>query len=185
MVIDYAVDYNKTDESDELKLQIHNAVNQGDLTILMSNYEQDLKNPIKSLVKGSLVRALLIQIQKTKVDGGLAINGIDKLLKSQQLVFGRNERGLIINGENVKFICLKSLNNIEKLIIKKDDNLIDDGKIFIEIINLIIQSKKVIPKQLKSEWISDLNALNEDATSTDDKLKNINRIWNLYGAYFR
>jgi hypothetical protein len=39
-------------------------------------------------VRGDLVRALLIQIQKTKVDVEVAISGIDTLLKSQELVFG-------------------------------------------------------------------------------------------------
>jgi nuclear-control-of-ATPase protein 2 len=39
-------------------------------------------------VRGDLVRALLIQIQKTKVDVEIAIGGIDALLKSQELVFG-------------------------------------------------------------------------------------------------
>ena len=39
-------------------------------------------------IRGNLVRALLIQVQKTKVDVELAVNGIDALLKSQELVFG-------------------------------------------------------------------------------------------------
>ena len=39
-------------------------------------------------IRGNLVRALLIQVQKTKVDVELAVSGIDALLKSQELVFG-------------------------------------------------------------------------------------------------
>ena len=39
-------------------------------------------------IRGNLVRALLIQVQKTKVDVELAVNGIDALLRSQELVFG-------------------------------------------------------------------------------------------------
>lgn len=39
-------------------------------------------------IRGDLVRALLIQVQKTKVDVELAVSGIDALLKSQELVFG-------------------------------------------------------------------------------------------------
>jgi nuclear-control-of-ATPase protein 2 len=39
-------------------------------------------------VTGSLVRSLLIQIQKGKVDLETAMAGIDRLLKSQQLLFG-------------------------------------------------------------------------------------------------
>lgn len=39
-------------------------------------------------IRGNLLRALLIQVQKTKVDVELAVSGIDALLKSQELVFG-------------------------------------------------------------------------------------------------
>jgi nuclear control of ATPase protein 2 len=39
-------------------------------------------------IRGDLIRALLIQVQKTKVDVELAMSGIDTLLKSQELVFG-------------------------------------------------------------------------------------------------
>ncbi|KDQ08308.1 hypothetical protein BOTBODRAFT_166019 [Botryobasidium botryosum FD-172 SS1] len=60
----------------------------GDLTAVQKLYEEDLKTPLKSAVKGSLVRSLLIQVQKTKVDVDLALTGIDKLLRSQELTFG-------------------------------------------------------------------------------------------------
>lgn len=46
---------------------LSNAVRQGDLTPVLRIYEQDIKSPLSSLVRGSLVRSLLIQIQKTKV----------------------------------------------------------------------------------------------------------------------
>ncbi|KAG8893140.1 Nuclear control of ATPase protein 2 [Tulasnella sp. 417] len=63
------------------------AVRQGDLTPVLRIYEQDIKSPLSSVVRGSLVRSLLIQIQKTKVDVDLALTGIDRLLQSQQLTF--------------------------------------------------------------------------------------------------
>lgn len=44
--------------------------------------------PIRSAVGGSLIRTLLIQVQKVKVDVALAMDGIEKMLKSQQLTFG-------------------------------------------------------------------------------------------------
>lgn len=47
-----------------------------------------LQSPLKSAVTGSLIRSLLIQIQKAKVDLETAMSGIDRLLKSQQLLFG-------------------------------------------------------------------------------------------------
>ena len=42
---------------------------------------------MRSIVGGSLIRSLLIQIQKAKVDGALALSALDKLLKSNELNF--------------------------------------------------------------------------------------------------
>ncbi|KAJ5175502.1 uncharacterized protein N7482_001379 [Penicillium canariense] len=67
---------------------IANAVKEGDLTPVLKAYERDLRTPFVGTVRGDLVRALLIQIQKTKVDVEIAISGINALLKSQELVFG-------------------------------------------------------------------------------------------------
>lgn len=63
-------------------------VREGDLTPVLRVYETEMKSPVKSMVTGSLIRSLLIQIQKAKVDLEVAMSGIDKLLKSQQLLFG-------------------------------------------------------------------------------------------------
>ncbi|KAG2010232.1 hypothetical protein CC2G_013069 [Coprinopsis cinerea AmutBmut pab1-1] len=62
-------------------------VNQGDLTPLMELYENDIRSPLKSALAGTLVRGILIQVQKAKVDIDQALTGIDHLLKSQQLTF--------------------------------------------------------------------------------------------------
>ena len=63
-------------------------VREGDLTPVLRAYENDLRKPFMGTVRGNLIRALLIQIQKTKVDVEVAMSGIDALLKSQELVFG-------------------------------------------------------------------------------------------------
>lgn len=42
-------------------------IREGDLTPVLKIYEDDIKNPVKSALTGTLVRSLLIQIQKTKV----------------------------------------------------------------------------------------------------------------------
>ncbi|KAI0643145.1 NCA2-domain-containing protein [Trametes meyenii] len=62
-------------------------VQMGDLTAVMQMYEEDIKNPFKSALHGSLLRSLFIQVQKAKVDINQALSGIDKLLKSQELTF--------------------------------------------------------------------------------------------------
>lgn len=83
---------------------LHEQVQKGDLTSVLRVYEDDIKSPIRSAVSGTLVRSLLIQIQKMKVshpyrlslqvvtqfqvDVDFALSGIDKLLRSQELTFG-------------------------------------------------------------------------------------------------
>ena len=47
----------------------------GDLTPVLKLYENDIKSPIKSAISGTLVRSLLIQVQKTKVCGS-QVHGI-------------------------------------------------------------------------------------------------------------
>lgn len=95
MVVDFALD--NPDVASEVPSQvitlqelelIRQHVKEGDLTPVLKVYEKDLRNPFKGAMRGELVRALLIQIQKTKVDVEVAISGIDRLLKSQELVFG-------------------------------------------------------------------------------------------------
>ncbi|ODQ67481.1 NCA2-domain-containing protein, partial [Nadsonia fulvescens var. elongata DSM 6958] len=67
---------------------IREMVQRGDITPVMKSYEQEMSSPLTSIIKGSLVRSLLIQVQKTKVDVEIAMSGIDKLLQSQELVIG-------------------------------------------------------------------------------------------------
>ncbi|KAK4134359.1 NCA2-domain-containing protein [Trichocladium antarcticum] len=68
--------------------EIRSKVKEGDVTPVLKVYEHDLRRPIVGAIRGDLVRSLLIQVQKTKVDLEVAISGIDSLLKSQELVFG-------------------------------------------------------------------------------------------------
>lgn len=92
MVVDFAKDTPTASSGvapNEMELgAIRAKVREGDLTPVLRAYENDLRKPFVGTVRGNLVRALLIQIQKTKVDVEVAMSGIDALLKSQELVFG-------------------------------------------------------------------------------------------------
>jgi nuclear control of ATPase protein 2 len=93
MVTDFAVDHaNDTGPGRGLTeaeiSEIRSKVREGDLTPVLKAYERDLRKPFMGTVRGDLIRALLIQIQKTKVDVEVALGGIDNLLKSQELLFG-------------------------------------------------------------------------------------------------
>ncbi|GAA6003126.1 hypothetical protein JCM10207_001761 [Rhodosporidiobolus poonsookiae] len=85
MVVDFARDEYKLGP-DELAA-LSDKVRSGDLTPVLKAWEKEIKSPIRSAVGGSLIRTLLIQVQKVKVDVALAMDGIEKMLKSQQLTF--------------------------------------------------------------------------------------------------
>ena len=94
MVVDFAIDNPQSADcgpgplSEAQISDIRAKVKEGDLTPVLRAYEKDLRSPFTGTVRGDLVRTLLIQVQKTKVDVEVAISGIDALLKSQELVFG-------------------------------------------------------------------------------------------------
>lgn len=90
MVVDFAVQYpeNGTPYNEAQIAEIRNRVREGDLTAVLKAYEKDIQSPAKGALFGNLTRALLIQVQKTKVDVQVAMNGIDEILKSQELLFG-------------------------------------------------------------------------------------------------
>ena len=89
MVVDFAVDNPEGPSLNESQIaEIRLKVKEGDLTPVLKAYEKDLQSPLLGAARGNLIRALLIQIQKTKVDVEVAMGGIDSLLKSQELVFG-------------------------------------------------------------------------------------------------
>jgi len=92
MVVDFAKDIPETAGGaplgDAELTRVRAKVREGDLTPVLRAYENDLRKPFIGTVRGNLIRALLIQIQKTKVDVEVAMSGIDALLKSQELVFG-------------------------------------------------------------------------------------------------
>ena len=91
MVVDFAADHmNESGNryTDAEIAEVRAKVKEGDLTPVLRAYERDLQKPFMGTIRGDLIRALLIQIQKTKVDVEVAIGGIDSLLKSQELLFG-------------------------------------------------------------------------------------------------
>ncbi|KAI0154943.1 ATP synthase regulation protein NCA2 [Xylariaceae sp. FL1272] len=93
MVVDFALDEPSAATGapslNETQIaEIRTKVRAGDVTPVLRAYERDLRRPFIGAIRGDLVRTLLIQVQKTKVDVEVAMAGIDALLKSQELVFG-------------------------------------------------------------------------------------------------
>lgn len=187
-------------------------IKHGNLNEFMKLYENELNYPIKNIFTGKLIRSILIQVQKTKVDGSLALNGIDKMLKSQQLVFSimaLSPATLIIyfsiklltnfiklnsiwsNVKKYKTKISNNLNNIERLLNYKDFEVNDiplrnknHALLIMEISNLYSNGSKVIPKKRKSEWNRDVEELINIRFSNDAKLNVVNRIYHVYSYYF-
>ncbi|KAJ1675885.1 Intraflagellar transport protein 88 [Spiromyces aspiralis] len=83
MVVDFAAQTNDI----TVAAEIRERVRAGDLSDVMGRYSAELQNPIKNLLFGDLVRALMIQAQKVKVDVEQAMAALDKLLKANELNF--------------------------------------------------------------------------------------------------
>ena len=89
MVVDFAIAIPEGSPLTETEIaDVRSKIQEGDLTPVLRVYEKELQSPLYGTLRGNLIRALLIQVQKTKVDVEVAMGGIDALLKSQELVFG-------------------------------------------------------------------------------------------------
>ncbi|KAI9506068.1 ATP synthase regulation protein NCA2-domain-containing protein [Coemansia spiralis] len=82
MVVGFAKRFGNVDP-----VEIRQRVENGDLSDVMRVYSQEMQQPFRNAVFGDLVQAILIQIQKVKVDVGQTMAALDKLLKSNELNF--------------------------------------------------------------------------------------------------
>ncbi|KAL8129396.1 hypothetical protein V2J09_018551 [Rumex salicifolius] len=64
-----------------------NASDQEMLEIVMNRYEKELMHPIQNLFSGELARALLIQVQKLKMDIETAMLELDQILRANEINF--------------------------------------------------------------------------------------------------
>ncbi|SCV04530.1 LAME_0H19174g1_1 [Lachancea meyersii CBS 8951] len=185
-------------------------VETGNLTEFMQIYEHQLHHPIKNIMTGKLVRSLLIQLQKTKVDGSLALSGIDQLLQSQQLVFGvvaMSPAVLILyvlwtcayrltrlgrlwsNAAQLKYKLSSSLNNIERLLnynhhdVNVTDKDLNTGLLALEVVSARQCGDRLIPKNRRSEWIRDVGELVDTNLGHAARLNVMNRIYHVYGRF--
>lgn len=201
MVVDFAIDnptYSQGKNIETLKKNIK----LGDLTPVLLAYEKNIKTPIKSILTGKLIRTLLIQVQKTKVDIEVVINGIDKLLKSQELVFGfvgvtpgltvcylilkyffgiRNKRKII--KKKLKSHILPSLRNIERILIMSNNceslSYHDQGLLLCEI-QVLRSYAYILPADIYTSYLQDLYDLENTKTlKIASQLRIIDRITKL------
>ncbi|BFZ61364.1 Nuclear control of ATPase protein 2 [Saitoella coloradoensis] len=204
MVVDFVVDGQHLSGS-ELEL-VRTQVKQGDVTPVLRAYENDIRSPLKNAVMGTLVRSLLIQIQKTKVDVEVAISGIDRLLKSQELVFGfvgvtpslavcyvvaRWVSGIFSRRSRLaqstqQGDIRKTLRNVDRILTlaKAHDKLPykDQGLLLCEV-HLLREYAKRLPEDIKAEFLEDLSDLEGRKLGVKRQRRTIDRMWKCYDKW--
>ncbi|KAK3390411.1 ATP synthase regulation protein NCA2-domain-containing protein [Podospora didyma] len=164
---------------------IRSKVREGDVTPVLRAFEKDLRQPFVGAIRGDLVRSLLIQVQKTKVDLEVAISGIDALLKSQELVFGfvGLTPGILVSIGVFQYLrsvfgsrrgiqqghkarrSVRVLRKIDRILSEArpaTNNLIsykDHGLLICEVHVLRRLARSVLPGDIEKEFIEDLDEL--------------------------
>ncbi|KAI1304482.1 ATP synthase regulation protein NCA2 [Xylaria venustula] len=190
MVVDFALDKSNTSTgaspiSDTQIADIRAKVREGDVTPILRAYEKDLRNPLMGTVRGDLVRTLLIQVQKTKVDVEVAMSGIDSLLRSQELVFGfvGLTPGILVSVGAARYLlsafggrrgyaekrkagrCVRVLRNIDRVFSEAaptQTNVLpykDHGLLICEVHVLRRLAHKLLPAEIEKDFLEDLNDL--------------------------
>ena len=206
MVVDFAVDNPATAGGAPLTeteiADVRAKVKEGDLTPVLRAYEKDLRKPFVGTVRGDLVRALLIQVQKTKVDVEVAVGGIDNLLKSQELVFGfvgltpgvlvclslshwlsgvfAGRRGRVRGGKQGSLI--RTLRNIDRIFTGStptDNGILsykDHGMLLCEVHILRQNASRVLPGDIFDEFLEEVNDLVDLRTGVDRQIRVVERV---------
>ncbi|EPY50465.1 Nca2 [Schizosaccharomyces cryophilus OY26] len=202
MVLDFVRDTSTSAiDLDLVRAQVHD----GDLTPVLQAYEHDLKTPLKTAITGNLIRTLLIQLQKTKVDVEVTLSGIDRLLKSQQLVFATvgitpsivfcyaltmqfkknflNKSVLSLSERRQRF--RQAMRDVERILLRsgKKKTLEDQeyGLLVFQVNSMAELSKDLaISKPVREDLIQDLEDIQTNAYGISSQLRAIDRIYRLF-----
>jgi nuclear-control-of-ATPase protein 2 len=216
MVVDFAVDNpgNATDTGSPLTeveiASLRAKVREGDLTPVLKAYEKDLSSPFMGTIRGNLIRALLIQVQKTKVDVEVAMGGIDALLKSQELVFGfvGLTPGILVTIGISRWLSstltlrrgadasrkqghmMRQLRNIDRVLTNSTPTEFgelyykDHGLLLCEVHVMREAAHRVMPAQIFRDFVEDVEELVDVRTGVKKQRKVVNRIRWAYKRYF-
>ncbi|KAI9817359.1 MAG: Nuclear control of ATPase protein 2 [Thelocarpon impressellum] len=215
MVVDFATD-NPTTQSgapltDSQIADIRAKVREGDLTPVLKAYEKDLRRPFMGTVRGDLIRALLIQLQKTKVDVEVAVGGIDALLKSQELVFGfvgltpgmlvclglshwlsgvlGNRKGYSkIKQQGQMIRVLRNTHRILTASTSSNNGMLsykEHGLLLCEVHVLRRLARNILPSEIHREFLEEIGDLVDIRTGVERQLKVVERMRWAYDKWMR
>lgn len=192
--------------------QVKQGVQQGDITPVLKSYEKEIMTPVKSLIGGSLITSLLIQVQKTKVDVEVAISGIDQILKSQELVFGiiaalpsfsvtwwvfqwftgtllgRRRASLGLKRQNSKDIATETLGRIDRVLslpcASVEETNTKVGLILCDTHLLRSIGPSLVGKRVR-EWNRDLDDVDYGCREGELARDTVRRMWFVYQRFLR
>ncbi|EXJ91248.1 hypothetical protein A1O1_04358 [Capronia coronata CBS 617.96] len=213
MVVDFAVQHpeNGTKLNDTQVAELRAKVREGDLTPVLKAYEREMQSPIKNAIMGDLVRTLLIQVQKTKVDVEVAIGGIDSLLKSQELLFGfvGIAPGVLISYALIRWLrvtfggrkglqqgqkkgeAIRLIRNIDRTLTNSEldeDGIISEenhGLLLCEAHLLRQRATAVLPKNIQREFLEDLDDLLDIKAGVHRQINVLRRLEWAYAKWLR
>jgi hypothetical protein len=88
MVLDYLRETQPETLNDPLVLaEIQKMAAGGDLSLIINDYANAVKTPLKAALWGSLIRLVLIQVHKLKVDAEKTVVVMDQLMRANELNF--------------------------------------------------------------------------------------------------
>jgi nuclear-control-of-ATPase protein 2 len=211
MVVDFALKNPEGPALNESQIaDIRAKIREGDLTYVLRSYEKDIQSPVKGAIMGNLASALLIQVQKTKVDIELAMSGIDSILKSQELLFGfigltpgvlvsigvyRWLRGVFSSRKGVQQWAkqgqlLLILRNIDRILTAArptefgEMSYQDHGLLLCEVHLLRQAASGVLPRRIFHEFLVEIDELVDVRSGLEKQQKVVERIRWAYSKWF-
>ncbi|KAJ9125559.1 hypothetical protein QFC22_000521 [Naganishia vaughanmartiniae] len=162
------------------------------------------QSPLKNALMGSLVRTLLIQVQKTKTDLSLSLLSLDHLLRSQQLTFafvGLAPSLLVLygiggwakrawNGENRgksrRMAYVRGIRDVERMLLtagKVEQEMSDRERgLLILSVGGMRAWAAGLRGQHKEDFMDDLRLLESAKLGRKGKLRVVDRIWRGWGV---
>lgn len=211
MVVDFAIKNPDGPTLNESQIaDIRAKVREGDLTPVLRSYEKDIQSPVKGAIVGNLASALLIQVQKTKVDVEVAMSGIDSILKSQELLFGfigltpgvlvsigvyRWTRGVFSSRKGVQRWAkqgrmLLILRNIDRILTGAtptefgETSYKDHGLLLCEVHLLRQAASDVLPRRIFHDFLVEVDELVDVRSGLERQQKVVERIRWAYSKWF-
>ncbi|TRM60545.1 ATP synthase regulation protein NCA2-domain-containing protein [Schizophyllum amplum] len=177
----------------------------GDLTPVMEMYEEDIRRPLRSVLAGSLLRNVFVQ-----VDIDQALSGIDRLLKSQELTFafvgvapallvvyllggatsrlyssarrgGRYYRAGGSRSERVQAWFV--MRRIERLLVAHELSARTSGLLLLSLTHLRGYGERCLLRgsRVREGFLEDVDDLEDPELGRAEKLRVVERMWRCWG----